>query len=68
MYGLCLRAIYNYEVNFRLFQDEEFVLQAQQTYGYKAERKSDESLADVSVLFARGELSEDDMDAGKHAL
>ena len=46
------------EINFLLSEDEEFVLQAQQSYGYKGAKNAEELVADVSALFAGGELSE----------
>ena len=83
MCGLSLRTIRNYEVdgrypklaaalgcevNFLLSEDEEFVLQAQQSYGYKGARDAEELVAGVSALFAGGELSENDKDAVMRAL
>ena len=56
------------EVNFLLSEDEEFVLQAQQSYGYKGARDAEELVAGVSALFAGGELSENDKDAVMRAL
>lgn len=56
------------EVNYLLSEDEEFVLQAQQTYGYKGARDAEELVADVSALFAGGQLSEQDKDAVMRAL
>ena len=54
--------------NFLLSEDEEFVLQAQQSYGYKGAKNAEELVADVSALFAGGELSENDKDAVMRAL
>lgn len=56
------------EINFLLSEDEEFVLQAQQNYGYKGAKDAEELVADVSALFAGGELSENDKDAVMRAL
>lgn len=56
------------EINFLLSEDEEFVLQAQQSYGYKGAKDAEELVADVSALFAGGELSENDKDAIMRAL
>ena len=58
-----LAAALGCEVNFLLSEDEEFVLQAQQTYGYKGARNAEELVASVSALFAGGELSQDQKDA-----
>ena len=63
-----LAAALGCEVNFLLSEDEEFVLQAQQTYGYKGARDAEELVAGVSALFAGGELSENDKDAVMRAL
>ena len=60
MCGLSLRTI--------LSEDEEFVLQAQQSYGYKGAKDAEELVAGVSALFAGGELSENDKDAVMRAL
>lgn len=49
------------EINFLLFKDEEFVLQAQQSYSYK-------SSMDAEELVAGGELSENDKDVLMRAL
>ena len=46
-----------------LSEDEEFVLEAQQSYGYKGAKDAEELVAGVSALFAGGELSENDKDA-----
>ena len=61
-----LAAALGCEVNFLLSEDEEFVLQAQQSYGYKGARDAEELGA--SALFAGGELSENDKDAVMRAL
>ncbi|MCH5272910.1 MAG: transcriptional regulator, partial [Lachnospiraceae bacterium] len=51
-----------------LSEDEEFVLQAQQSYGYKGARDAEELVSDISALFAGGELSENEKDAVMRAL
>lgn len=56
------------EVNYLLAEDEEFVLQAQQTYGYKGAKDAEAVIADVSALFAGEQLSEQDKDAVMRAL
>lgn len=63
-----LAAALECEVNFLLSEDEGFVLQSQQTYGYKGTKAVEELVADVSALFASGELSENDKDAMMRAL
>ena len=67
MCGLSLRTIRNYEVDGRYPKQRE-VLQAQQSYGYKGAKDAEELVADVSALFAGGELSENDKDAVMRAL
>lgn len=56
------------DVNYLLSEDEEFVLQAQQTYGYKGARQAEELVANISALFAGGEMHEEDKDAMMRAL
>jgi len=56
------------DVNYLLSEDEEFVLQAQQTYGYKGARQAEELVADISALFAGGEMQEEEKDAVMRAL
>lgn len=63
-----LAAALGCDVNFLLSEDEKFVLQAQQTYGYKGAKDVEKLVADVSALFAGGELSETDKDAVMRAL
>ena len=63
-----LAAALGCEINFLLSEDEEFVLQAQQNYGYKGSKDAEELVAGVSALFAGGELSENDKDAVMRAL
>ena len=53
-----LSAALGCEINFLLSEDEEFVLQAQQSYGYKGAKDAEELVADVSALLFGGELSE----------
>ena len=63
-----LAAVLECEVNYLLSEDEEFVLQAKQTYGCKGAKDAEEIIADVSALFAGGQLSELDKDAVMRAL
>lgn len=56
------------DVNYLLAENEEFVLQAQQTYGYRGAKQAEELVADISALFAGGELCEEDKDAVMKAL
>jgi len=63
-----LAAALGCKVNFLLSEDEEFVLQAQQSYGHKGVRDAEELVADISALFTGGELTEGDKDAVMRAL
>ena len=63
-----LAAALGCDVNYLLSEDEEFVLQAKQTYGYQGARDAEELIADISALFAGGELSEDAKDGVMRAL
>ncbi len=63
-----LAAALGCEVNFLLSENEGFVLQGQQAYGYQGTRDAKELVAGVSALFAGGELSESDKDAIMRAL
>lgn len=63
-----LAAALGCEVNFLLSEDEVFVLQPQQTYGYKDAGDAEKLVAGVSALFAGRELSENDKDTLMFAL
>ena len=63
-----LAAALGCDVNYLLSENEEFVLQAKQTYGYQGARDAEELIADISALFAGGELSEDAKDGVMRAL
>ena len=63
-----LAAALGCDVNYLLSENEEFVLQATQTYGYQGARDAEELIADISALFAGGELSEDAKDGVMRAL
>ncbi len=55
-------------MDYLLSEDEDFFLQAQQTYRYKGVRNAKAVIADVSALFASGQLSEQAKDAVIRAL
>ena len=63
-----LAAALGCDVNYLLSENEEVVLQAKQTYGYQGARDAEELIADISALFAGGELSEDAKDGVMRAL
>ena len=56
-----LAAALGCDVNYLLSENEEFVLQAKQTYGYQGARDAEELIADISALFAGGQSSNDAM-------
>ena len=57
-----LADLFNVETNYFLSEDEEFVLEATQKYGYRGAKQAQELINEVSGLFAGGEMEEDDMD------
>lgn len=63
-----LAAALGCDVNYLLSEDEEFVLQAKQTYGNQGVKDAEELIADISALFAGGELSEEAKDGVMRAL
>lgn len=51
------------DVNYLLSEDEEFISAAADKYGYRGKRQAERLVAELSGLFAGGELSESDKDA-----
>lgn len=49
-------------VNYLLSDDEAFVLEAQESYGYRGKKGAKRLLEEVSGLFSGGEMAEEDMD------
>lgn len=49
-------------VNYLLTEDEEFVFEAMDRYGYRGKQQATELLNNVSGLFAGGAISEEDKD------
>ena len=58
-----LAAVFGCNVNYLLTEDEEFISTAAASYGSRGKRQAEELVAELSGLFAGGELSEEDMDA-----
>ena len=56
------------EVNYLMYEDEEFVTGVGEQYGIRGKRQAEELVAELSGMFAGGELSEKDMDAVMIAL
>ena len=50
------------DVNYLLTDDEEFLLNAESKYGSKGARQAKELMAEVTGLFAGGELADEDLD------
>lgn len=50
------------DVNYLLTDDEEFLLEAEARYGTKGARQAKALAAEVSGLFAGGELADEDLD------
>lgn len=58
-----LAAFFGVELTYLLTEDEEFVTQAAEEYGFRGRKQAEALLAEMSGLFAGGELSESDRDA-----
>lgn len=54
--------VLNVDVNYLLTDDEEFLLKAEAKYGTKGARQAKALAAEVSGLFAGGELADEDLD------
>ena len=58
-----LAALFNVEQNYLLTESEAFAVSANEQYGSRGNREAKELLAELTGLFAGGEMSEEDMDA-----
>ena len=58
-----LAALFNVEQNYLLTESEAFAVSANEQYGSRGKREAKELLAELTGLFAGGEMSEEDMDA-----
>lgn len=63
-----LAEILGCDVNYLVTEDEEFITNVGEQYGYRGKRQAEELVAELSGMFAGGELSESDMDAVMIAL
>ena len=50
------------DVNYLLTEDEEFLIDAEKQYGNRGAKQAKELLAEVSGLFAGGDLADEDLD------
>ena len=58
-----LAALFDVEQNYLLTESEAFAVSANEQYGSRGKREAKELLAELTGLFAGGEMSEEDMDA-----
>lgn len=63
-----LAEILGCDVRYLMSNDEEFILEATGQYGSRGKRQAEELVAELSGMFAGGELSERDKDAVMIAL
>lgn len=63
-----LAQFFGVDTNYLLTEDEDFVTKAAEQYGSRGKRQAEELVAELSGLFAGGELSESDMDGVMIAL
>ena len=57
-----LAEIFDVDLEYLYTQETEFISQAQQEFGYRGKKGAEKLVAEVSGLFAGGELAEEDMD------
>lgn len=63
-----LAALYECDVNYLLTEDEEFLFDAEARYGVRGKMQARQLVAEVSGLFAGGELAEEDKDEMMQAI
>jgi transcriptional regulator with XRE-family HTH domain len=63
-----LAAAFDCNVNYLMTEDEEFISTASEQYGSRGKRQAEELVAELSGMFAGGELSDADKDAVMIAL
>ena len=56
------------DINYLISEEEEFVMGVGEQYGSRGKRQAEELVAELSGMFAGGELSDKDMDAVMIAL
>lgn len=49
-------------VNYLLSDDEAFVLEAKENFGYRGKKGAEKLMSEVTGLFSSGEMAEEDMD------
>lgn len=54
--------VLNVNVNYLLSDDDAFVMEAKEQFGYRGKKGAEKLLAEVTGLFAGGEMAEEDMD------
>ena len=63
-----LAEYFGVDQNYLLTEDEDFVMSASEQYGPRGKRQAEQLVAELSGMFAGGELSESDKDAVMIAL
>ena len=63
-----IAAAFGVDKDYLLTENEEFVTAAAEQYGYRGKRQAEELVAELSGMFAGGELSDEDKDAVMNAL
>lgn len=63
-----LAEYFEVDQNYLLTEDEDFVMTASERYGSRGKRQAEQLVAELSGMFAGGELSESDKDAVMIAL
>ena len=57
-----LAEFFDVNINYLLAEDEQFILEAGATYGSRGKQQAHALIAEVSGLFAGGDIAEEDMD------
>lgn len=63
-----LAKILDVDVNYLRNENEEFITEATEKYGYRGKQQADQLVQQIGGLFAGGELSDDEMDGVMKAL
>lgn len=58
-----LAEVLHVPLNYLLTDDEAFILEAEEAFGYRGKKGAEKLTQEISGLFAGGELAEEDMDA-----
>ncbi|MEA1975304.1 MAG: helix-turn-helix transcriptional regulator [Bacillota bacterium] len=54
--------LFNVSIDYLLTDDESFLVDAEDEYGYRGKKKAEEFIRDSNTLFAGGELNDEDRD------